>query len=463
MVAVNPPLPASQTAIPPSSDEPALLAALEQHLRRLPPLAALYNAILQDAAGAPIWAVGGVLRDLVHDPTGEPREFDLTIELDDLAATIRVAQAIAARTGATIQTHKNFGTATLELPLGPVGSKCEKLARVDISTARREHYARTAALPSISPAAIEVDLSRRDFTINSLALKLNDAPSPHNAHHRGSFLDLFGGRSDLAKRRLRILHADSFRDDPTRLLRACRYAARISTHGHSAQLRRETGRAAREARPLLAQLTPARFGEAWRLLITDSASAGALQRAQSLQLPSARLPTWTLPPRLLGYYCPRLAHEWQVDPGELFWALSGLLLPWSAPSETFPALVGLRRTEREALLDATRLRAAKPIIGRRSTPPSRVATLLRPSLPVVLAAAHIAWRGTAGHRIDSYINTWLWVESPLDAQALLDQGVKQGPDLHRWLNVLRDAVLDDRLAPDSEQCALWLQSRLRHS
>jgi len=440
-----------------------LLAELERRLRHLPPLRALYDALLQGAVDAPVWAVGGVLRDLLHDPGLELREADLVIEVEDPSTTIAIARAVASQTGAAVQAHEEFGTATLELALGPVGSDSDDVARIDIATARRESYARPATLPTISPAPIDIDLGRRDFTINSLALKLNDAPSPHNAHRGGSLLDPFGGRADLEARRVRILHEASFRDDPTRLLRACRYAARISSPTRRARLSRETARAAREARPLLAELSTTRFGDAWRLLITDPAGVEALRRAQALQLPRARLAGWTLSERLLAYHDPQVAPGWRVDPSELFWALSGLLLPSSAPIEALPAAADLRRAEREALLDAARLRAAKPIIGRRSARLSRVAALLRPSPPVVLAAAHTAWRGTAGHRIGAYLDTWLWVESPLDAQALLDQGVERGPELRRWLSALRNAVLDGRLEPDSDQAARWLQSRLRHS
>ena len=440
-----------------------LLARFEQRIRLLPPLAALYDALLQEAPAVPFWLVGGVLRDFLHDPTLPLREIDLVLEVDDPEATIALARGVAARTKAAVQTHDAFGTASLKLRLGPVGSSDSDVARIDIATARRESYARPAALPTINPAPIDLDLGRRDFTINSLALRLNAAPSPYNAHQRGSLLDPFGGRADLKGRRIRILHDASFRDDPTRLLRACRYAARISTDHRRARLTPDTSRAAREARPLLGKLTPARFGDAWRLLISDAAAVEALRRAEDLQLPRARLPGWTLPARLLTYYNPNVAPGWQLDAPDFFWALCGLLLPSSAPIAALPARADLRRAEREALLDGARLRAAKPIIGRRSTRVSRVSALLRPSPPVVLAAAYACWRGTAGHRVDAYLDTWLWLESPLNAQALLDLGVEKGPELRRWLNALRDAVLDERLEPDSDQAARWLQSRLRRS
>ena len=123
MVPVNPtPSTADFASNGSSSAGHELLATLNQRIRRIPPLATLYDALTLDSAAAPLWAVGGVLRDLLHDPSLPLREIDLTIEVDDPAATTALARAVAARTGATIHTHDAFGTASLELQLGPVGS-----------------------------------------------------------------------------------------------------------------------------------------------------------------------------------------------------------------------------------------------------------------------------------------------------------------------------------------------------
>lgn len=101
---------------------------------------------------------------------------------------------------------------------------------MDIARARAEEYAAAAALPVVRHASIQDDLARRDFTVNAMARRLT--PSGW-----GKLLDPFGGREDLRLRRLRVLHQESFRDDPTRLFRAARYAGRLGLKADSATLR----------------------------------------------------------------------------------------------------------------------------------------------------------------------------------------------------------------------------------
>ncbi len=150
------------------------------------------------------WLVGGAVRDLLlRRPV---RDVDLAVEGD--AATF--AGALAARLGANATVHARFSTATLELPDG---------RRLDVAGTRRETYPHPGALPAVeSGASIEADLARRDFSIHAMAIEL--AP-------RGRLLDPFGGRGDLARRRIRFLHPASPADDPTRALRAVRYAGRL--------------------------------------------------------------------------------------------------------------------------------------------------------------------------------------------------------------------------------------------
>ncbi len=149
---------------------------------------------------APVYLVGGAVRDLL---LGRGRsDVDLVVVGD--------AAALAARLGAakTVE-HERFATAKVELD----GHQ------VDIATARAETYPQPGALPEVEPATeIETDLARRDFTINAMAVPLRGAVS---------LIDPYGGRADLEAGVLRALHARSFIDDPTRALRAARYAARF--------------------------------------------------------------------------------------------------------------------------------------------------------------------------------------------------------------------------------------------
>ncbi|HET6548691.1 MAG TPA: hypothetical protein VFG79_09560 [Solirubrobacter sp.] len=159
--------------------------------------------VLAAVAGEPgVYVVGGAVRDvLLNTP---PRELDLVVEGDAVA----VARRAAERVGGTLTVHDRFGTATV---------RTNGFA-FDVAGARTETYARPGALPDVRlGATIEQDLERRDFTVNAIARRLAD----------GEVVAYPGAREDLEHRVLRVLHERSFADDPTRMLRLVRYAARL--------------------------------------------------------------------------------------------------------------------------------------------------------------------------------------------------------------------------------------------
>ena len=193
----------------------------------------------------------------------------------DLAVEGDVSPLLAALGAARQVEHDRFGTATVTLAGG---------SRIDLARTRSERYPAPAALPVVTEAPIEQDLARRDFTINAAAFGLT-------GRHAGELLDPYGGICDRSRREIRVLHEGSFRDDPTRLVRACRYAARFQ-----GRIERATARWAKESLPGIAALSPARFGDAWRALLLDEAAPDALRRARRLRLPEARVPGWTIAP-----------------------------------------------------------------------------------------------------------------------------------------------------------------------
>ncbi len=154
--------------------------------------------------------MGGAVRDRLLDRPVAARDADVAVEGDarELARCIARADSRVA-----VRSHDRFGTATVETPEG---------WRVDLAGTRRETYRRPGALPEVSPATLAEDLARRDFTVNAMALEL-----PPPGSRRPRFLDPLGGAADVRARRIRVLHAESFRDDPTRALRAVRYANRL--------------------------------------------------------------------------------------------------------------------------------------------------------------------------------------------------------------------------------------------
>jgi tRNA nucleotidyltransferase (CCA-adding enzyme) len=158
-----------------------------------------------------LWFVGGALRDLLLGRT--LHDVDLAVEAA-AANALELATRLGGLPGWMLEkSHARFGTARLRAPGG---------LRVDVAATRREEYPAPACLPVVTgTTTIEEDLGRRDFTINAMARRVGKRGLT------GTVLDPFGGRRDLASKTLRLLHAKSLVDDPTRAYRAVKYAVRL--------------------------------------------------------------------------------------------------------------------------------------------------------------------------------------------------------------------------------------------
>jgi len=155
--------------------------------------------------GVHAYAVGGFVRDLLLHLKN--LDLDVVIEGDGLA----YAKRLAKKLGGKVRTHEKFGTAVIKLPDG---------LKIDIATARLEYYEYPAAMPTVELSSIKLDLYRRDFTINAMAIHLN--PDTF-----GTLVDFFNCQNDLKDRQIRILHNLSFVEDPTRIFRAIRFEQRM--------------------------------------------------------------------------------------------------------------------------------------------------------------------------------------------------------------------------------------------
>jgi tRNA nucleotidyltransferase (CCA-adding enzyme) len=158
-----------------------------------------------DSLGYNAYLVGGLVRDVFLKR--ENLDVDIVIEGDG----IMFAQKFAENHKVRIRSHKKFGTAVLIFPDG---------FKTDIATARMEYYETPAAPPMVETSSLKMDLLRRDFTVNTLAIKLNK-------RDYGTLIDYFGGQKDLREKIIRILHNLSFVEDPTRVFRAIRFEQRF--------------------------------------------------------------------------------------------------------------------------------------------------------------------------------------------------------------------------------------------
>lgn len=174
-----------------------------------------------------LYIVGGAVRDLLLANPDEPLllpDIDMVVDgfhnAADVGAGVELASAILQiYPGARLDVHGDFQTAAL---LWHNDDKLDSLC-IDIATARTEFYPYPAANPVVEASSIRQDLYRRDFSINALALRLTP-PNP------GKLLDFFGGLLDLQAKQIRVLHANSFIEDPTRIYRAVRFAVRLGFH-----------------------------------------------------------------------------------------------------------------------------------------------------------------------------------------------------------------------------------------
>jgi tRNA nucleotidyltransferase (CCA-adding enzyme) len=149
--------------------------------------------------------VGGLVRDIFLKQ--ENLDLDVVIEGDG----IKFAHEFAEQYEVRVRSHRKFGTAVLIFPDG---------FKVDVATARMEYYESPAAPPTVETSSLKMDLFRRDFTMNTLAVKLNK-------REYGVLVDYFGGQKDLKEKVIRVLHNLSFVEDPTRVLRAIRFEQRF--------------------------------------------------------------------------------------------------------------------------------------------------------------------------------------------------------------------------------------------
>jgi len=376
---------------------------LLDRLRALPGAARVLDAL----AGVPgVWFVGGAVRDTLLGRV--PRDLDLVVEGD--------AAAAAGRLGEDAVVHDRFGTATAA-------------GDVNVAAARRERYQRPGALPDVEVGApIAEDLARRDFSVNAIAVRLAD----------GAVEAVPGALEDLEARRLRVLHARSFADDPTRLLRLVRYGARLRF-----QIEEETrGWAfAAVADGALPTVTGSRLGGELRLLL-DEPQPAAMCGLEGLRLGPELLPGFRVDPDLVEGAQRLTPHDGRRD----LVALAACCLDAGAAelADGLDRLAFPARDRDTVVAAATRARGLAPVMGGMD-PASALWALLRREAPETVALAGALGAPDAARR---------WLEELRHARLaiagddLLAAGL-EGPAVGRALEAATGAMLDGD-APDRD-------------
>ena len=396
---------------------------LAEAARRIPGAEAVISAL--DGL-PPAFLVGGAVRDLLR---GEDAvDLDIAIEGDARAA----ARVLAERLGGRAVEHERFGTATVAAPA----------ATADLATTRRETYAAPGALPDVEPATLAEDLSRRDFTINAMALGLS-------GDDLGVLHDPYRGRDDLNDGVIRVLHERSFVDDPTRLLRALRYEARLG-----ARLDPDSARLACEAIAAGAPATVsgARIGDELLDLLAEPNAAAALARMREVGLDAAIHPKLRADEARADAVTAAAART-GADPGLA--QLAALVEP--APDELSQWLgtLHLTRDQRDRAMRAA-TQAGRIVSGLDGDPPpSAIHDLLSGEPPEALALALAI--GAPAALVERYVDTLSGTTLEITGEDLLAAGVPQSPAVgYALLETLR-RKLDGEVSGRDEELALALR------
>ncbi len=368
--------------------------------------------------GQNLYLVGGVVRDLL---VGQANfDLDLVVEGD----AIKLAQQLIQINQGKLITHPRFNTAKLQW----------NKWSVDLASARSEIYVKPGALPSVKPSAINNDLLRRDFTINTMAIELN--PSRY-----GDLIDLYGGRDDLERKLIRILHKGSFTDDATRIWRSLRYEQRLNF-----QLEPTTLELLKRDISMLDTISGDRIRHELELILKEELPEKVLWRAEELEvLPklhpalkgngwleekfeeARQLSTPDLPP--IGLYLALLAYPLTDEENEQL--ISCLRLPKS-----------LART----LRDTNGIKANLQSLAHPKLSPSSIYQLLREYSLLAVTANLIACDSPVAHQhIQLYLNSLRYIKPTLTGSDLKRLGVASGPQIKEILNLLHEARLDGKV------------------
>ncbi len=409
---------------------PTPSSQLRERVRRLPGMERLLPAL---EGLPPAYLVGGAVRDLLRDAA--PLDLDIAIEGDARS----VARAVADRLGSELREYEAFGTADVILPD----------ETFHFATTRDEVYDAPGALPRVTPTSLAEDLRRRDFTINAMAIGLT-------GDDLGHIYDPHGGLGDLEARTIRVLHDGSFRDDPTRLLRAVRYATRLRF-----ALEQETERLAREAvaADALSTVSGARIGADLMLVLSEEEVGRAIELIRELEIHSALHPELDPDPELVAAAALGAA---AIGADRAVTALAALVESAPEALDLWLADLNLLADERDAASRAARVapRIAMALREREHSPSELRALLGREPLEALALA--LALRAPS-EPVLRWVTDLRGVGLEISGDDLLAAGVPEGPAVGRALEETLRRKLDGVVSGREAELETALQLAREHA
>jgi tRNA nucleotidyltransferase (CCA-adding enzyme) len=372
--------------------------------------------------GARAFLVGGSVRDALMGL--QSGDLDITVESPPGDFASAIAEALDGQVLMTSQ----FSTARLSV--GDV--------EFDLVMARSETYPEPGALPEVAPGSLSHDLARRDFTVNAMAAELSPASW-------GELVDPHGGQADLIRRVIRVLHAASFRDDATRLLRAARYASRFGFDLTESSLEQALASA-----DYVKTISPDRFRHELERVFDEPRAWAALAMLQEWRVLDAYLPGLELDPEPWA----RFETARLRSTAERRTVAFGLLA-LAAGTPSLAASLNLGADASRAVRDVLSLRRELGATKLEVMRPSGLVRWLDRFDPLAVTASAMASADRdIRARLNEYLDSLRHVRPSLDGNDLIALGVPQGPMVGRALEALRDAWLDGQVNSPEQEAAL---------
>lgn len=419
-----------------------------------------------------LYIVGGFVRDLLLEQPSQ--DFDLVVE----GNAITLVGSLSHQYGGRVTSHSRFGTAKWYLNKQRLLEGVQKQASeaydslgglpnfIDLVSARREFYTHPSALPTVESGSIKLDLHRRDFTINTLALRLD-------GYHYGDLYDYWGGLEDLHQGLIRCLHSLSFVDDPTRMLRAVRFEQRFGF-----TIEERTLQLISEALSLIERVSGDRIRHELDHILDEERVPRMLIRLEELGIlaaihPDLRVDEWLI--RCIeNLNNPEVILDWEgwdihLSPGSrpipLYRALAYTLWLIRIPTPRLRQVIQrllIPRTLAAQIWAASELWVEISEIARLR--PSAIVERLEKVPSLALAAVYIASADPEQKQvIKNYVIQWRKVAPSVSGHDLIARGLPRGPRYRMVLKTLRDAWLDGEITSQEEELALLEQLVARSS
>ncbi len=401
-----------------------------------------------------LYIVGGFVRDLLLERPSQ--DFDLVVEGD----AISLARALAKKYGGRVTSHARFGTAKWllnqpeadgmdlkensyqKLPVSDLNS-------LDLVSARTEFYPYPTALPTIERGSIKLDLHRRDFTINTLAVRLD-------GRHYGELHDYWGGLIDLRNGQVRALHSLSFVDDPTRILRAIRFEQRFNF-----RIEQRTLDLLKEATSLLDRVSGDRIRHEIDHILVEERISDMLARLNELGLlmaihPRLKWDSW-LKEKVNSPLLSNIDTFWELpcDNNRNHCKREIIYILWLLRLEHVDARAIIKRLKLSAEQSNTIFAAHQlweDISNLENSSPSKMVSRLRDVPRLALFTIYLATEdATQQNLISRYVTQWANITPKTRGDDLKALGVPTGPVYRFILETLQTAWLDGVITTEDEE------------